>query len=63
MKRPIKDTKRLRELLNRLQAQVPFRLPEPSVMRVFIDDRDQKYIRHLLGVTTYAKYLESKGTP
>ena len=50
------DDRRLRELLSRIQAQTPFRVPSPSRMRVTVTDKDLKFIRRRLGITTYARY-------
>lgn len=59
------NDRRLRELLNRIQAQVPFRLPKPSVVRVLLTDKDFAFIRRRLGITTYARYCGAmpKETP
>ena len=54
------NDKRLRELLNRIQAQPPFRLPSGSYMDVVISDKDINWIRRRLGISTYGAYMASR---
>ena len=59
------NDRRLRELLNRIQAQTPFRVPSPSRMRVTVTDKDLAFIRRRLGIATYEQYcgVMPKETP
>ena len=54
------NDRRLRELLNRIQMQAPYRVPKNSSFRAFVSERDLAFIRRRLGIATYGRYVASR---
>jgi hypothetical protein len=51
--------RRFGEMLLRLQAQAPYRMPKNSVVRVFVSDKDLRIIRSRFNITTYERFSAS----